>query len=119
MALYERFFALSLGENVDEGISDTARRMASQLIDYDNAPKRNFFQQLLNRNIMKDGRQVLAKDQILDNIVTQYSDARKMLDSTYGGLLTTNMRGALKKPNKISSLVRDFSNFGRDVQKTM
>jgi len=116
---YEQVFSMALGESGENGASDVARELARDLREYDKAPKRNFFQQLFNKDIIRDGKKVRAKDQIFNSIVTKYTDAKKGLVETYDCLLTTNMNGALKKPNKISSLIKDFSNFGNDVEKTM
>lgn len=117
--LYERLFALALDEDADKNISDTAKKLARELSQYDEAPKRNIFQQLLNKNIVKEGKTIKAKDQILEGIITQFTDCKKGLDSKYDNLLMTDLKGALKKPNKVSSLFKEFSNFGKDVQKTI
>ena len=114
-SFYERMFALSLGENIENGVSETAKDLAKDLMQYDGAKKRNFFQQLLNRDIMKNGVKIEAKDQIAEKIVTKYTDARKVLSQDHSSLLTTDLNGILKKPNKFSSLIKDFSNFGNDV----
>ena len=119
-SFYERMFALSLGENVDkDGISKTAKELAADLIEYDGAKKRNFFQQLLNKKAKVNGVEVVAKDQIAERMVTKYTDARKLLDANHKNILTTDMNGILKKPNKFSSLIKDISNFGNDVSKTI
>ena len=119
-AFYERAFAMSLGEGGAKGkVSKAAKDLADELVRYDEAPKRNIFQQLLNKDIIKGGKKIRSKDQILDGILTKFTDTKKGLTDVYDSLLTTNMDGALKKPNKISSLVKDFSNFGKDVQKSI
>ncbi len=124
-SFYEKMFSLSLGEKGE--ISDTAKELASDLMQYDSAKKRNMFQQLLNKDLVKkevkDGVKtkvkVEAKDQIASRIVTKYTDYRKTIDGTFDNLLNTDLNGTLKKPNKISSLIKDFSNFGNDVAKTI
>lgn len=129
-AFYERMFALALGEDVSEGkkVSSSAKELAGKLMEYDEAPKRGFFKQLLNRDLVEtveDGRQrakgtkIPAKDQIFDEIITKFADTKKGLTDDYSSLLVTDMNGTLKKKGKISSLVKDFSNFGKDVQKTL
>lgn len=129
-SFYERMFALSLGEDLSGGkkVSSTAKELASMLNEYDIAPKRGLFKQLLNKDLTEKaengleavkGWKIEAKDQIFDKIVTRFSDAKKHLTDDYTTLLTTDMNGTLEKPNSISSLIKDFSNFGNDVQKTM
>ncbi len=126
-SFYERMFALSLGEDLKGGkeVSNSAKELASMLDNYDNAPKRNLFQQLLNKDIMKkseDGLnkvKVPSKDQIFDDIITKFTDTRKTLTKDYSDLLSTDLGGTLKKENSISDLVKDFSNFGNSVKKTI
>lgn len=127
---YQRMFALALGEDLSEGkkVSETAKELAGMLEEYDVAPKRGFFKQLLNRDIIEKvedgskrakGSKIEAKDQIFDRIVTKFTDSRKHLTDDYSSLLTTDMNGTLPKENNITSLIKDISNFGNDVQKTM
>lgn len=128
---YQRMFALALGEDIGENgknISDSAKELAKMLEQYDEAPKRGFFKQLLNKDLREKvdptgtelkGSIIEAKDQIFEKIITKYTDTRKTKDTDYTGLLKTNMNGLLDKENSITSLVKDFSNFGCDVQKVM
>lgn len=127
---YERMFALALGEDIKGGdnISNNAKELAKMLEEYDNAPKRGFFKQLLDKDlIQKTGntgiqtknKKIEAKDQIFEKIVNKFSDARKTMTDDYSDLLSTDMGGILKKRNYVPSLIKDFSNFGCDIQDTM
>ena len=127
---YERMFALSLNEDVIGGAepSDNAKKLAGLLVDYDNAPKRGVLKQFLNRDLKekitdgsgrKKGDIIKAKDQIYDEIVSLYTDAKKTVSDDFGSLLSTNLKGTLKGEDSILTLIKDFSNFGNDVQKTM
>ncbi len=129
-SFYERMFAMALGEDTDGGkkVSKTAKELAGMLEEYDIAPKRGFFKQLLNKDLTEKasdnakrakGAKIEAKDQIFNKIVTKFSDARKNMTGDYSDLLSTDMNGTLSKPNSITSLIKDFSNFGNDVQKTL
>ncbi len=127
---YERMFALSLNEKLTDGMepSDNAKKLAGMLIDYDNAPKRGVLKQFFDKNITEKttdgsgrvkGTVIKAKDQIFDEIIGFYTDAKKTVSDDFGSLVTTDLNGTLKGKNSMVSLVKDFSNFGNDVQKTM
>ena len=128
---YQRMFALALGEDIGENgknISDNAKYLAKLLEQYDEAPKRGFFKQLLNKDLTEKvdsgsaqtrGAVIEAKDQIFEKIITTFTDIRKTKETNYTTLLKTNMNGLLDKENSITSLVKDFSNFGCDVQNVM
>lgn len=117
---YQKAFSLMLGEKGDT-VSKTAIELADDLMEYDSSatPKRNFIQQLLNKDIVRGKTKIRAKDQIYSSILTKYTDAKKASVDTFDTLLESDMNGILKKQNKVSSLVKDFSNFGRDVEKTL
>lgn len=116
---YQKAFSLMLGEKGD-AVSDVAKELAEDLMEYDSgAPKRNFIQQLLNKDVMQGNKKIRAKDQIFSSILTRYTDAKKASVDTFDTLLESDMNGLLKKKNKVSSLIKDFSNFGKDVEKTI
>lgn len=130
LSFYERMFALALGENIGDGknISDHAKHLAKMLEQYDDAPKRGFMKQLLNQDLREKvdntgtetkGAIIQAKDQILEKIITTFTDIRKTSETDYTRLLKTDMNGLLDKENSITTLVKDFSNFGCDVQNVM
>ncbi|MCD8024940.1 MAG: hypothetical protein LUE64_05350 [Candidatus Gastranaerophilales bacterium] len=119
---YERMFALALDEDVAKnGVSDSAKELAGMLKEYDEAPKRGFFKQLLNKDIIDktSGNKINTKDQIFNKIITKFSDIKKTRTTDYSSLLSSDMKGELKGRKSISSLVKDFSNFGNDVDKSM
>ena len=130
-SFYQRMFALALGEDIGENgknISDHAKELAKMLEQYDDAPKRGFMKQLLNQDLREKvdktgteakGAVIEAKDQIFGKIITKFTDVRKQSTTDYSDLLKTNMNGLLDKENSITTLVKDFSNFGCDVQNVM
>ncbi len=128
---YQRMFALALGEDIGKdgkNISDHAKELAKMLEQYDDAPKRGLFKQLFNKDLREKvdstgtelkGNIIEAKDQIFEKIITKYTDVRKTGEADCTKLLKTNMNGLLDKENSITTLVKDFSNFGCDIQNVM
>ncbi len=126
---YEKMFGLALGEDLADGkkASQAAQDMATMLEEYDIAPKRGFIKQLLGQDITEathggakeSAKKIKSKDQILSDIITKFTDTRKLRTDDYSDLMLTDMSGTLKKKNSIATLVKDFSNFGNDVQRTI
>ncbi len=126
---YEKMFkmALTTGEMSDKEkqiIEERAKRLAGLLQQYDEAPSRNFIKQFFDKKLIQKGVngapdvEIKAKDQIFSEIIHEFSDAKKKLTTDYTTLLSSDMNGTLK-PKSISSLVKDFSNFGNDAVTTL
>ena len=121
---YQKMFALALGEDVSKEASKEAKDLAKMLEDYDVAKKRGFFKQLLNKPLTskgKNGKEIKAKDQIFADIITKFTDTKKAKVDDYSNLLTVTFKKAdgTEVVNNIQTLVKDFSNFGNDVSKTI
>lgn len=126
---YEKMFSLALGKDSDQSIANEASKaLADKLIEYDKAPKRNLFKQLLDKKMTTkitelDGsttiKGIKAKDQLFSEIVSDFSVYRKNLTTDYSDILLSDLSGMIKSKKSISSLLKDFSNFGCDVEKTL